>query len=69
MLLHLSFRDVGNGSLRAVWILYRIGRILIEVGKKDSLTEGRFVMDPRASIPVPTCSNLEVEGTVDSETR
>lgn len=30
------------------------------------LTEGRFVMNSRASVSVPACADFEVERTIDS---
>lgn len=40
--------------------------IHIEVLKTNCLTEGWFVVNSRTAITVPTCSDLEVEGTVHS---
>ena len=64
MLLHLLVGDVGQ--VAAVGRLGRVLRVHVQVLQHDRLAECGLVVQPGATLAMPACADLEVEGAVDS---
>ncbi len=65
VLLHFYIWYIGDIS--SICTLRSILWILVNVGQNNCLTECWLVVKSRATVSMATCTNLEVEGTVDSE--
>lgn len=49
------------------WVLCLVVRVLVHVLQENGLAKGGLVVQTRAAVAMTASTNLEVEGTVDSE--
>lgn len=58
MFLHL---DIAHSAAQTVSRLGRVLRVTVNVQEGNGLAKGRFIVQPRASVSMTTCSNFEIK--------
>lgn len=60
--------DFARVEVAALWIHARRGKVepLVHVGEEKSGTDGGLIVQPRAAIAMPACTDLEVKRAVHS---